>query len=117
MLSYDNALTLYTEKNGFPANKHWKALLYLATSCETLWDLIWPVININEGVADLQEIDLNRLSSGQRLLVKTAKELYNWGDSVSLTDAADTLDKTYWKIFLNAILIYRGSNTVGAPCE
>ena len=72
---------------------------------------MWPVIALKEGNADLQAINLDHLSSGQRILVKAARELYNQGDSFSIAKAADTLDEKYWGILLNAISIYGGTKT------
>lgn len=83
--------------------------MHLATSNEKLWDLIWPVIDFNEGFADLQEIDMDVLSSGERILIKLAKEVYNRSDFVSVTDAIGVLDDDNWRIFQRAISIYRGN--------
>jgi hypothetical protein len=109
LITFNDALELHLKERGFNADKHWKALLYLATSNEKLWDLIWPVIDFKEGFADLQKIDMDVLSSGERILIKLAKELYNRGDFVSVTDAIGVLDNDNWGIFQRAISVYRGN--------
>jgi len=109
LISYNEALALYLEKRGFKADKHWKALLYLAPSNKDLSEIIWPYINISKGEAGLMDIDLGSLSSGQRILVQAAREFYNWSDSFKLSEAADTLDEEYWGTFLRAISSYRGN--------
>ena len=104
---FERALAEYRQTRGMEPDRHWRALLYLCTAVPSLWELVRPKLDFRHGVARLDSVRTETLSSGERALLELAKALYARG-AVDVADLADTLDGNLFEAALTALREYRG---------
>jgi hypothetical protein len=104
------ALADYEKSRGQPADRHWQALLYLATSDAGLWS--WLRARMDEGV-DVMEINgTEQLNERQRLLLDVAVNLFQGRGQVDLARIADVSGTRAFESVIEALRLYRGESTI-----
>jgi hypothetical protein len=105
------ALADFAQARGQPADRHWQALLYLATSDAGLWS--WLRARMDEGI-DVTEISgTEQLNDRQRLLLDVALNLFRGRGQVDLARIADVSSTHTFESVIEALRLYRGEWTTG----
>lgn len=103
----EKALAEYRQNRGIEPDRHWRALLYLCTAVPSLWERVRPKLDFRHGVARLDSVQTETLSSGERVLLELAKALYAGSGAVDVADMTDTLDRNLFTVALTALREYR----------
>lgn len=104
---YQAAAAEYRSARGLEPDRHWRALLRLATALPGLWHRVRGRLRYARGEADLPP-ELGGLSHGEACLYRLARHLYTGRGEIDLADLVDTLDRDLWGVVTAALLDFRG---------
>lgn len=108
---FATALADYAHTRGKPADRHWQALLYLATSDAGLWS--WLRARMDGGVDVTEITGAEQLNDRQRLLLDVALNLFQGCGHVDLARLADVSSQRTFESVIEALRLYRGEWTAG----
>lgn len=102
-----DALAQYRDERGRSPDRHWRALLRLATITPNLWAHVSRHVIYSDGVLRPEVEAVRGLSQGEWLVLRAALNLFRGTGTVNLAEMADALGLSWWGVFVAALDDYR----------
>lgn len=104
---FSSAVARYQTHARHEVPADWLSALYLLTADEKVWRVVQPHIDFRARLADLRRPDYGVLSSGEKVIIRLAANLFYGEGLVDMHDVCYILDEALFEAVVDALWIRR----------